>query len=146
MLEPSIWAVLSFHLCKQFEPGLSRPEGASSQNPDPFPRPSLHSTPWGYYNRSMISNIKQRALHRAKILEGQMRGVQKMIENEDYCMNILTQSLAIQKSISSLNKLILENHVRTHIKENLSSGSDKDQEKAVEELLGLYELSNVRSK
>jgi DNA-binding FrmR family transcriptional regulator len=94
----------------------------------------------------MISNIKQRALHRAKILEGQMRGVQRMIENEDYCMDILTQSLAIQKSISSLNKLILENHVRTHVKENLRSGSDKDQEKAVEELLGLYELSNVRSK
>lgn len=75
-----------------------------------------------------------------------MRGVQKMIENEDYCMDILTQSLAIQKSIGSLNKLILENHVRTHIKEKLSSGSEKAQEQAVEELLGLYELSNVRSK
>jgi len=94
----------------------------------------------------MISHIKKRALHRAKILEGQMRGVQKMIENEDYCMDILTQSLAIQKSIGSLNKLILENHVRTHIKEQLNSSSEDTQEKAVEELLGLYELSNVRSK
>lgn len=94
----------------------------------------------------MIADLKQRALHRAKILEGQMRGVQKMIENEDYCMDILTQSLAIQKSIGSLNKLILENHVRTHIKENLSSDSEKAQEQAVKELLGLYELSNVRSK
>jgi len=75
-----------------------------------------------------------------------MRGVQKMIENEDYCMDILTQSLAIQKSIGSLNKLILENHVRTHIKESLSSNSEEEQEKAVEELLALYELSNVRSK
>ncbi len=103
-------------------------------------------TPWGYYNVVMISDIKQRALHRAKILEGQMRGVQRMIENEDYCMDILTQSLAIQKSISSLNKLMLENHVRTHIKDNLSSSSRKAQEQAIEELLGLYELSNVRSK
>lgn len=94
----------------------------------------------------MRSDIKQRALHRTKILEGQMRGVQKMIENEDYCMDILTQSLAIQKSISSLNKLILENHVRTHIAENLSSDSDKDQEKAIQELLGLYELTHVRGK
>lgn len=75
-----------------------------------------------------------------------MRGVQKMIENDDYCIDILTQSLAIQKSIGSLNKLILENHVRTHIKESLSSDSDQDQERAVEELLNLYELSNVRSK
>jgi DNA-binding FrmR family transcriptional regulator len=94
----------------------------------------------------MITDLKQRALHRAKILEGQMRGVQKMIENEDYCMDILTQSLAIQKSIGSLNKLILENHVRTHIKDNLRSSSEQDQERAVEELLGLYELSSVRSK
>lgn len=94
----------------------------------------------------MINDIKQRALHRAKILEGQMRGIQKMIDQEDYCMDILTQSLAIQKSIGSLNKLILENHVRTHIRENLSSKSETSQEKAVEELLGLYEMTNVRSK
>lgn len=94
----------------------------------------------------MISDIKKRALHRAKILEGQMRGIQKMIDQEEYCMDILTQSLAVQKSLSSLNKLILENHVRTHVKENFRSGSDVDQEQAVEELLGLYELSNVRTK
>jgi DNA-binding FrmR family transcriptional regulator len=94
----------------------------------------------------MITDIKKRALHRAKILEGQMRGLQKMIENEDYCMDIITQSLAVQKSLGSLNKLVLENHVRTHVKEALSSGSEKDQEKTVEELLGLYELTNVRSK
>lgn len=75
-----------------------------------------------------------------------MRGLQKMIEKEDYCMDILTQSLAIQKSIGSLNKLVLENHIRTHIKKNLGSDSKKAQEKAIEELLGLYELSNIRSK
>ena len=75
-----------------------------------------------------------------------MRGLQKMIEKEEYCMDILTQSLAIQKSIGSLNKLILENHVRTHIKESLRSDSEKAQEQATQELLGLYELSNVRSK
>lgn len=75
-----------------------------------------------------------------------MRGVQKMIENEDYCMDILTQSLAIQKSIGSLNKLVLENHIRTHIKESLNSGNKKDQEKAVDELLELYELATIRGK
>ncbi len=93
----------------------------------------------------MIADIKKRSLHRAKIIEGQMRGVQKMIENEDYCMDILTQSLAIQKSLSSLNKLILENHVRTHVTEQLNSQSEDEQEKAVAELLSLYELTNVRS-
>ena len=75
-----------------------------------------------------------------------MRGLQKMIDSEEYCMDILTQSLAIQKSLGSLNKLILENHLRTHVKENFSSDSDKAKDMAVEELLDLYELSNVRSK
>lgn len=74
-----------------------------------------------------------------------MRGVHKMIENEDYCMDILTQSLAIQKSISSLNKLILENHIRTHVKDSFNSSSDNEQELAIAELLSLYEL-NVKSK
>ena len=94
----------------------------------------------------MIPELKQRALHRTKILEGQMRGVQKMIENEDYCMDILTQSLAIQKSISSLNKLVLENHIRTHIKESLGSDFEAEQEKAMTELLYIYEITRVRGK
>lgn len=94
----------------------------------------------------MNQELKKRALHRAKILEGQMRGIQKMIENEDYCMDILTQNLALQKSIGSLNKLVLENHIRTHIQQNLSSGSEEARDTAIEELLALYELSNIRSK
>lgn len=94
----------------------------------------------------MIQDIKKRASHRAKILEGQIKGLQKQIENEEYCMSILTQGLAIQKSTASLNKLILENHIRTHIKDNLGSGSPGDQAKAIEELLLLYELGNIRSK
>jgi len=69
-----------------------------------------------------------------------------MIEKEQYCMDILTQSLAIQKSLSSLNKLILENHLRTHVQDNLSSNSEKNKQNTVDELLDLYELSNVRSK
>ena len=94
----------------------------------------------------MISDLKQRALHRSKILEGQMRGVQKMIENEDYCMDILTQSLAIQTSLSSLNKLVLENHITTHITDMIASGKEKEQTIALEELMKLYELNNIRAK
>lgn len=75
-----------------------------------------------------------------------MRGVQKMIENEDYCMDILTQNLAIQKSLSSLNKLIVENHIQTHITDMLGSPDTTENAKAVEELMKLYELNNIRGK
>ena len=89
----------------------------------------------------MIADIKKRALHRTKILEGQMRGLEKMIENEDYCVDINTQSLAIQKSLRSLNKLLVENHLRTHVSEMFAGGQE---DVAVDELLRVYELENNR--
>ncbi len=93
----------------------------------------------------MITDLKKRALHRSKILQGQLKGVEKMIEDEKYCMDIITQNLAIQKSLSSLNKLLLENHLRTHISEKMAVVDDKEHTEAVEELLSLYELTQVRS-
>lgn len=69
-----------------------------------------------------------------------------MIESEEYCMDIITQSLAIQKSLGSLNKLIVENHLKTHVAHNLSSANEKQQEDTITELLSLYELTHVRGK
>lgn len=91
----------------------------------------------------MIEDIKKRALHRIKILEGQMRGLEKMVENEDYCMDIITQSLSIQKSLGSLNKLLVENHLRTHVTEMFEAGGQQ-REDAVAELLKAFELGNNR--
>ncbi|MHB1865057.1 MAG: metal-sensitive transcriptional regulator [Candidatus Saccharimonadales bacterium] len=94
----------------------------------------------------MIDDIKRRALHRSKILQGQMKGLEDAIASDEYCMDIITQSLAIQKSLSSLNKLVLENHLRTHIKDMFGSGDNKQQDQALEELINLYELNNIRGK
>lgn len=69
-----------------------------------------------------------------------------MIDSEAYCMDILTQSLAIQKSIASLNKLILENHITTHISHMMQSKDAAERDRALSELMNLYELHNVRSK
>jgi len=91
----------------------------------------------------MIADIKKRALHRTRILEGQMRGLEKMIDNEDYCVDIVTQSLAIQKSLGSLNKLLIENHLRTHVTHMFEAGGEQ-RDRAIDELLKIFELSNNR--
>jgi DNA-binding FrmR family transcriptional regulator len=90
----------------------------------------------------MREDLKKRALHRAKILEGQVRGLQKAIEAEEYCMDIITQSLAIQKSLGSLNKLIAENHLTTHVEHMMKSGDASMIAKAQAEMLKLFELTN----
>lgn len=91
----------------------------------------------------MIDDLKKRALHRSRILQGQMRGVEKMIENEEYCVDIITQSLAIQKSLRSLNKLLVENHLLTHVTEMFDDGGSR-RDDAVAELLTVFELQNNR--
>ncbi len=92
----------------------------------------------------MIKDIKKRALHRSRILEGQFKALEKAIDGEEYCVDVLIQSLSIQKSLRSLDKLILENHMKTHVKEGMSTASAGDKDKLIEELLQLYELTNVR--
>jgi DNA-binding FrmR family transcriptional regulator len=91
----------------------------------------------------MIADIKKRALHRSRILQGQLRGLEKMIDNEEYCVDIITQSLAVQKSLRSLNKLLVENHLRTHVTDMFESGGN-EREAAVAELLTVFELTNNR--
>jgi len=91
----------------------------------------------------MIEDIKKRALHRTRILEGQLRGLERMIDQEDYCIDIITQSLAIQKSLGSLNKLLVENHLRTHVIDMFEAGGG-ERDEAITELLKVFELSNNR--
>jgi len=92
----------------------------------------------------VIPEIKSRAIHRAKILQGQLKGLEKMIDSEDYCMDIITQSLAIQKSLGSLNKLLVENHLATHVKDMMGSKDPVIQEKVQQELLKIFEITENR--
>lgn len=84
--------------------------------------------------------LKKRALHRAKIIRGQLSGLIKAIEKEAYCPGLLEQSLSIQRSLKSLDAFLLENHLRTHVKHQMQSS--KSGEKAVKELIKVYTLSN----
>lgn len=84
--------------------------------------------------------LKSRALHRAKIIKGQLEGLMKAIDNEEYCTTLLEQSLSIQRSLKSLDSFLLENHLRTHVKHQMhTKGED---EKAIKELIKVYTLSN----
>jgi len=84
--------------------------------------------------------LKARAVHRAKIIKGQLEGLMKAIENEVYCPELLEQSLSIQRSLKSLDGLLLENHLRSHVKHQMQKGGD--EERAVKELIRIYTLSN----
>ena len=86
----------------------------------------------------MNQEIKKKAIRRLKIIEGQVRGLQKMIENDVYCIDVLTQSMAVKEALSGMEDLILENHLKTHMVEQMRSGKEN---KAIEEILKVAKAS-----
>ena len=90
----------------------------------------------------MEKNIKKKALDQLKRIEGQIRGLQKMVEKEKYCIDIITQSQAVKSSLSSVENAILENHLSTHVIEQIESD---DEETAIKEILKVYKLKDKRS-
>ncbi len=69
-----------------------------------------------------------------------MEGLIKAIDSEEYCTKLLYLSLSIQRSLKSLDALLLENHLKTHVKHQMQrKGEDQ---KAIKELVNVYTLSN----
>lgn len=69
-------------------------------------------------------------LNRLKRIEGQVRGLQGMVEDDRYCIDILTQVSAVQSALNSFNKKLLTNHIKSCVVEDIAAG----KENAVEEL------------
>lgn len=69
---------------------------------------------------------KEDMLKRLRRIEGQVKGIQKMIEEEKYCVDILTQVAAVRAAINKVGSLILEKHSMTCI-ENVVSSDDKEE-------------------
>ena len=64
-------------------------------------------------------------LNRLSRIEGQVRGIRNMVEEERYCVDILTQVSAIQSALNSFNKELLSNHIKTCVVEEIRSGDEQ---------------------
>lgn len=96
----------------------------------------LINTPYMYivYIIMKVDKVKKQAQKRINIIKGQLDGLYQMIERDEYCTDILDQSLAIQNALKSLDGLILERHLRTHVSDQFKH----DKERAVRELLKVF--------
>lgn len=71
-------------------------------------------------------------LNRLKRIEGQVRGLEKMVENDSYCVDILTQVSAVTAALNSFNKVLLANHIRTCVMDDVREGRDETLEELVD--------------
>ena len=82
-----------------------------------------------------MQSKKEKHLHRVKIINGHVQAIQKMLENDEYCIDIVHQSQAVQKSLKKLDALIMEDHIRHCVVDQAKKGNMK---KITDELLGIY--------
>jgi DNA-binding FrmR family transcriptional regulator len=64
-------------------------------------------------------------IHRLNRIEGQVRGVRKMVEADAYCVDILTQVSAIQAALNAFNSKLLANHIRTCVADGIRAGDEE---------------------
>ena len=73
----------------------------------------------------------KKLIHRLNRIEGQIRGIKGMVENNAYCPDILIQSAAVNAAINAFNKELLANHIRTCVADDVRNGKDE----AIDELV-----------
>lgn len=72
-------------------------------------------------------------MNRLKRIEGQVRGIQKMLNEDAYCTDVLMQVAAVNAALNSFGRILLENHLRSCVAENIRNGNDE----VIDELLEL---------
>lgn len=69
-------------------------------------------------------DVKDDLMRRLKKIEGQVKGIQRMIDEEKYCVDILTQVAAVKAAINKVGTIVFENHAKQCIKKSLENGND----------------------
>jgi len=89
----------------------------------------------------MEQSIKDKVTRRLKTIEGQARGVQRLVADDAYCVDVITQVSAMRHALSAVEDLLLENHLSTCTVKQMKGRS---QTKAVSEILAIYALSKKK--
>lgn len=83
------------------------------------------------------ASIKEANRNRLRRIEGQIRGLQKMVEEDRYCADILLQIASVQEALRGVGRNLMKNHLRHCATKALTSGQKADAEAMYEELLEL---------
>lgn len=88
------------------------------------------------YSMPMHSD-KQKLIRRLKIIEGQVRGLQEMIQKDTYCIDVITQTSAIKQALSNVEDILMEGHLGHCVVNQINKGQT---DKATSEILKVYRL------
>jgi DNA-binding FrmR family transcriptional regulator len=81
------------------------------------------------------NNDKEAIMKRLNRIEGQVKGIQKMVEDERYCVDILVQISAIRSAINRVGNIILENHIKGCVSNSIKEGDTEESDELISELM-----------
>jgi DNA-binding FrmR family transcriptional regulator len=86
----------------------------------------------------MDAQTREDALRRLSYVEGHLRGIRKMLEDDQYCVDVLKQLYAVQRALDKIQGIILAGHLRQCVPEGIRAGRD---DQVIQELTELYDLA-----
>lgn len=86
----------------------------------------------------MDAETKTKVLGRLRRIEGQVQGIHRMVEQDQYCVDVLLQLSAVEGAVEQVQKLVLGRHIATCVTDAIRSGSGRERQKKVDELLEVF--------
>lgn len=77
---------------------------------------------------------RKNIINRLNRIEGQVRGIKRMVEEDAYCIDILTQVAAVNAALNSFNKVLLEEHIKNCVTEDIKAGKEETVDELVKVL------------
>jgi DNA-binding FrmR family transcriptional regulator len=84
------------------------------------------------------AGVNSDALSRMKSIEGQVRGIARMIQEERYCMDVVDQISAVRAALAKVSDGVLRRHIETCVVSDIRHGSEEDQQRVVGELMDAF--------
>lgn len=89
----------------------------------------------------MEENTKKQVISRLRSIAGHVQGIERMVENDVYCIDIIKQALAVQSALTKVSNLVLENHLQTCITTAIRGQDSGEQQRVIEEIVDVFEMS-----
>lgn len=100
--------------------------------------------PWGGVSEGLVMGeaTKRQVLNRLRSVEGHVRGIERMVDEDAYCIDVIKQMIAVQRALDKVNRLILENHLETCVTTAIRGEEPGERERVIGELLEVFETGN----
>jgi len=83
-------------------------------------------------------DTKVKVLARLRRIEGQVQGIQRMLEEDKYCVDVLLQLSAVQGAVEQVQKIVLGQHIESCVSDAIRSGNARERQRKVGELLEVF--------